>query len=177
MMASKLRMRWAKSRRKLRYMMPLWVVLGSTVGCDRAPDSLSTDWIQVPGTASGKQQDVSDAPQITFVDSVWSFEPVPEGTVLRHTFTFQNTGNAPLLLTDVHGECGCTVVRDWPREPIPPGGEDSLTVAFDTRGKQGDNRKQISVAANTFPAITLLTLKGRVVGPATPSPAPSPEPE
>ncbi len=175
MMESKRPMRWAKSKLKLRYLMTLWVALGSTTGCDQAPDSLSTDWIQVPGTASGKQQDVSDAPQITFVDSVWSFEPVPEGTVLRHTFTFENTGNSPLLLTDVHGECGCTVVRDWPRKPIPPGGEDSLTVAFDTRGKQGDNLKHVTVAANTFPAITLLTLKGRVVGPAAPSPAPSTE--
>ncbi len=36
------------------------------------------------------------------------------------SFEFKNTGDAPLIITDVHSTCGCTVPSK-PPEPIMPG--------------------------------------------------------
>jgi hypothetical protein len=142
-----------------------WVGVVLSSGCSGDSREVTSDWIDVPATASGQSQGGEDGPVLTFQSLVATFDTVVEGQEIRQSFTFENTGKSPLLLTDVHADCGCTVVRDWPRDPIPPGGRDSLSVVFDTRGKTGDNNKQITVTANTYPAITVLSLQGHVVGP------------
>lgn len=142
-----------------------WVAVGAATGCSGDSREVTTDWIDVPATASGSSDTSEDGPVLTFASLVASFDTVVEGQEIRKSFAFENTGNSPLLLTDVHADCGCTVVRNWPRDPIPPGGRDSLTVVFNTRGKAGDNDKQITVTANTFPAITVLSIRGHVAGP------------
>ena len=146
---------------------PLMVLVGVVTfsGCSGDSSEVTSDWIDVPATASGSAKGSEDGPVLTFTSLIATFDTVAEGQEIRRSFAFQNTGKSPLLLTDVHADCGCTVVRDWPRDPIPPGGRDSLSVVFDTRGKTGDNNKQITVTANTYPAITVLSLQGHVVGP------------
>lgn len=42
---------------------------------------------------------------------------------------FSNTGNEPLVLTNVRACCG-TRVREWPREPIMPGEEGTIKIEF-----------------------------------------------
>lgn len=43
--------------------------------------------------------------------------------------TFNNTGDEPLVLTNVRACCG-TRVREWPREPIMPGEEGTIKIEF-----------------------------------------------
>jgi len=43
--------------------------------------------------------------------------------------TFSNTGDEPLVLTNVRACCG-TRVREWPREPIMPGEEGTIKIEF-----------------------------------------------
>ena len=43
--------------------------------------------------------------------------------------TFTNTGDEPLVLSNVRACCG-TRVRDWPKEPIMPGEEGTIKVEF-----------------------------------------------
>ena len=38
-------------------------------------------------------------------------------------YTITNTGNQPLVLTNVTTSCACAVA-DWTKEPIAPGGKD-----------------------------------------------------
>lgn len=42
---------------------------------------------------------------------------------------FTNTGDAPLVVTNVRACCG-TRVTDWPKEPIMPNGEGVIKVSF-----------------------------------------------
>lgn len=73
---------------------------------------------------------------------------INEGQVLQIHFRFKNTGDQPLVIKSVQPSCGCTVA-DFPKEPIPPGGEGEITGSFDSKGRLDIQRKEIFVEANT----------------------------
>jgi hypothetical protein len=81
---------------------------------------------------------------------------------VRHTFSFTNTGKTPLLIADATASCGCTT-PSWTKDAIAPGAKGEMQVQFDSRGKQGLISKQVSVRANTQPAITTIYIKGNVL--------------
>lgn len=126
-------------------------------GCDnKNSGEITADMIHF---GDGKQ------PGIAFEELEWEVGNIAEGTVLDHTFSFSNTGNAPLVIADVSGSCGCTVARDWPRNPIAPGENAEIQVTYNSRGREGDIDSEIAVVANTYPSTTKLKLTGRVLGP------------
>jgi len=86
---------------------------------------------------------------ITWDNSTFDFGDVIEGDKVNHTFKFTNTGNAPLVLTNVEVTCGCTTPKGWPRDPIAPGSTGDLTVAFNSSGKSGKQNKVITVTSNS----------------------------
>ena len=53
----------------------------------------------------------------TFKETSYDFGKIQEGDTVTHDFGFTNTGNAPLLISDISTGCGCTVA-EWPRKPI-----------------------------------------------------------
>ena len=69
--------------------------------------------------------------------------------------------NIPLYILDVYGTCGCTV-PEWPKGMIEPGRGGFIKVKFNSEGKTNEQRKLITVVANTFPVETLLYLDGIV---------------
>ena len=87
---------------------------------------------------------------IQWMDSVRSFDKIVEGQKLEVVYHFKNTGNKPLVITEVSPQCGCTVA-DKPTEPIMPGKEGEIKAAFDSQGKIGQQHKNITVKANTRP--------------------------
>jgi len=99
---------------------------------------------------------VTGAPAIQFERLEHDFGSVYEGDEVRHTFTFTNTGDAPLVISRVKATCGCTVPSK-PEEPIPAGGSASIEVAFNTKGKKDHQRKEISVFSND-PELPMLKL-------------------
>lgn len=99
---------------------------------------------------------------IHFEETAFEFDDIIQGETVTHVFTFTNTGDEILVISNVKGSCGCTVPQ-WPREPIAPGETASLTVAFNSKGKEGMQSKRVTITANTDPAITLLGIKGRVI--------------
>ena len=107
--------------------------------------------------------------EMTFGETSFDFGTVTEGEKVSHTYTFKNTGDEPLILSNAKGSCGCTV-PEWPREPIPVGGEGEVTVEFNSRGKSGDRNQKVTITANTNPAQTFIFLKGKVDKAATESP-------
>lgn len=105
--------------------------------------------------------DSSFLPVMTFPEAVFDFGEVFEGDKVTHTFTFTNTGTAPLLINEAKSSCGCTV-PEWPRQPIPPDSTGTITVTFNTAGKAGSQSKQVTIFANTFPNEHKLTVRGNV---------------
>ena len=61
------------------------------------------------------------------------------------TFEFKNTGNAPLIISDVKSTCGCTVPSK-PTEPIMPGKTGKIDVKYNM--SPGIIRKTITVESN-----------------------------
>lgn len=61
------------------------------------------------------------------------------------TFEFKNTGNQPLMITNVQSTCGCTV-PSFPKEPILPGKTGKIDVKYNMT--PGPIRKTITVESN-----------------------------
>ncbi len=125
----------------------------------------------IPGTnlnATSMPQGASDVPAgptttIQYENNEFDFQTIDEGEIVKHIYKFKNTGDLPLVISNCKGSCGCTVPT-WPKEPIPPGGEGEIKVEFNSKGKPGSQRKQVTVTANTTPTETFLVIKGEVRG-------------
>jgi hypothetical protein len=80
---------------------------------------------------------------------------------VEHRFKFKNTGQVPLTILNAISSCGCTI-PEWPEDPIPPGGTGEILAKFNTTGKPNDQKKTISITANTYPNLTKVVLMGHV---------------
>lgn len=89
-----------------------------------------------------------DGPVITWEKKTHDFGDIYQGDKVEHTFYFTNTGNEPLLITNVQVSCGCTVPKGWPRDPIPPGGKGELSISFNSAGKSGKQQKPVTIISN-----------------------------
>lgn len=92
------------------------------------------------------------------------FGEIEAGTVVKHVYRFRNTGDQPLKLTRVKASCGCTT-PSWSKEPIQPGEEGFIEVAFNSRGKKGPQRKTVVVNGNFEPVTQILRFQGTIVVP------------
>jgi hypothetical protein len=61
------------------------------------------------------------------------------------TFYFKNTGDAPLLISNVQSTCGCTV-PSFPKTPILPGQTSQIDIKYNM--SLGHIRKTITVESN-----------------------------
>lgn len=87
-------------------------------------------------------------PVLTFDKREHDFGEIVSGTAQETVFTYTNTGVAPLVITDIKSTCGCTVPKDWSREPLPVGESDKFTVKFNGKGSN-KTTKVINITANT----------------------------
>ncbi|MEO0339473.1 MAG: DUF1573 domain-containing protein [Bacteroidota bacterium] len=132
---------------------------------------------QQPAPANNSIQNAVQAPSVptgpttvmSFGETTFDFGTVTEGEKVAHTYTFTNSGNEPLILSNARGSCGCTVPK-WPRQPIQPGESSEIVVEFNTKNKQGARNQKVTITANTNPPETFIYLKGQVEKSAT-SPA------
>lgn len=86
------------------------------------------------------------------------FGTISEGEKVTHLYKFKNTGEVPLIIESVRPSCGCTA-PNWTKEPIPVGGEGTVEVVFDSKGKPNAQNKTVTVTANTWPQSTVLRFK------------------
>lgn len=79
------------------------------------------------------------------------------------TFEFKNTGDAPLIITNVQSTCGCTVPSK-PTEPIMPGKMGKIDVKYNMN--PGPIRKTLTVESNAVnydQGRVALKIKGEVL--------------
>ena len=80
------------------------------------------------------------------------------------SFEFKNTGDAPLIITNVKSTCGCTVPSK-PTAPIMPGKTEKIDVKYNMN--PGAIRKTITVESNAVNyenGVIALKIKGEVIG-------------
>ncbi|MBK9735095.1 MAG: DUF1573 domain-containing protein [Saprospiraceae bacterium] len=102
---------------------------------------------------------------IKFEEETYDWGKVMDGEKMTHVFKFKNTGKEPLIISNAKGSCGCTV-PEWPKDAIAPGKSGEIKVVFDSKGKGAvggkDDSKRVTITANTDPAETFLTIKGKI---------------
>ncbi len=102
-----------------------------------------------------------DAPKIKFETTKHDFGTIKEGDVVKYQFFFKNTGTAPLIIKDATATCGCTA-PGYSFLPIEPGDESAINVSFNSKGKFGPQKPEVTVLTNTYPSKFVLTLEGVV---------------
>ena len=101
---------------------------------------------------------------MTFDKTFHDFGQIAQGTPQQTVFTFTNTGDAPLIITDATSSCGCTI-PDYPKNtPIAPGQQGQMVVNFNGSG-QNQVTKTINVQANTANGSELLKIQAFVLAP------------
>ncbi len=130
------------------------------IAADKKEGFSKSDIIRMPVSAN-EPIDTSLVAKIVFEETTFDFGTVLEGRPVDHIFKFKNTGKVPLLISDAKATCGCTV-PSYPSDAIPPGQSGEISVKFNTAGKKLDQNKPVSIIANTFPAKTVIWMKGFV---------------
>jgi len=121
----------------------------------------ATTPVAAPAKAAPATKPEGPLPQFEWNATEHDFGTMKEGDKVTYLYTFKNTGAVPLIIEGVRPSCGCTA-PNWTKEPIPVGGEGSVEVVFDSKGKPNAQNKTVTVTANTWPQSTVLRFKAFV---------------
>lgn len=90
------------------------------------------------------------------------FGDVAQGSENTTRFNVTNTGERPLIISDVSASCGCTLPVK-PEGPIAPGASDVIEVTFKPKpGQQNEIEKTVTVVANTKEKVSMLKIRAFV---------------
>lgn len=99
-------------------------------------------------------------------DSIsWQSETIDVGEIPQNKpkqieFEFKNTGKTAVIITTVHGSCGCTATA-YTKTPISPGAIGKVTATYNAVNA-GAFSKTVTVTTNASNTPTVLTLRGTV---------------
>lgn len=100
-------------------------------------------------------------PRISSNKEVHNFGQIEWKRPVEVEYTITNTGNEPLVLTDVTTSCACSVA-EWTKEPIAPGAKGMVKASFDAK-MLGHFEKSIAIYSNAEPHLIYLKFRGEVV--------------
>lgn len=89
------------------------------------------------------------------------FGKIKKGDKVEHVYEITNTGNNPLVISEVKPGCGCTA-PDFTKEPIMPGKKGKITLHFDSSNFDGNVNKYADVFANVEKAPIKLTFTANI---------------
>lgn len=95
--------------------------------------------------------------KIEFKSETIDYGEIERGSDGVRVFEFTNTGDAPLVISNVRSSCGCTIPKK-PEEPIMPGKTGKIEVKYDTN-RVGPIRKAITVTSNADTPTKVLKIK------------------
>jgi len=110
--------------------------------------------------ATPSSQAPTKGPVANFEKIEIDYGKIKKGSEPLRVFTFKNTGNEPLIISNAQGSCGCTVPT-YPKEPIMPGQSSKIEVRYDTQ-RVGGFTKTVTLTTNEASPTRVLTIKGEV---------------
>lgn len=100
---------------------------------------------------------------LTFAKEEHDFGTIKEADGKKsYTFEFMNTGNAPLIITNVEPSCGCTS-PEWTKKPVLPGEKGFIVITYDPKNRPGKFEKSIAVSSNAANHMVTLIISGEVI--------------
>jgi hypothetical protein len=81
--------------------------------------------------------------EMTFETSSIDLGKVKRGESRAFEYNFKNTGAIPIRIDIVSG-CDCTTT-DWPRKPINPGEDATISVTFDSTEKEQSETVDVDI--------------------------------
>ena len=121
-----------------------------------------------------------NAPEMKFEKDAIDYGTIKQDADGTRKFVFTNTGKTPLIISEAHGSCGCTV-PNYSKEPVMPGQKSEVSVHYDTH-RVGPFSKTVTINHNGKNSPTVIRISGTVEAPTTtteptsiiPTPAPAP---
>lgn len=111
---------------------------------------------QITGEKASKPTNTTTAQALNSQNELSDMEL---GGTYASLFEIENTGNYPLIITDIKTSCGCTI-PSWDKQPIPPGKKTKIKVEVKPDAI-GFFNKTISVYGNMTSSLKL-TIVGTV---------------
>lgn len=97
---------------------------------------------------SGKSaEEMAQAPRAEFDSQSFDFGQITNDKVVEHSFTLKNTGKSNLYIRKVTASCGCTAVQPA-KTTINPGDSTAIKAVFNASGREGNQKKAITVITN-----------------------------
>lgn len=91
---------------------------------------------------------MADGPQIYVEKKDHDYGEVLYGTTVSNKFLIRNTGDKPLIIKNIHADCGCTNTALEKKE-LMPGDSVEIVASFETTGlDSGKKAKKIYVDTN-----------------------------
>lgn len=107
--------------------------------------------------------------QLKWDKEVHDFGNIEKGKPVSYEFTFTNTTNKDLLITNVRPSCGCTATN-YTKTAVKPGEKGTVTATYNAAAG-GNFHKTVTVTTNEEnTAGKILTIKGNVTGGDAPAP-------
>ena len=100
-------------------------------------------------------------PRFTSNTEMHSFGQIEWKHPVTAQYTVTNTGDQPLVLTEVDPDCACSVAQ-WTKTPIAPGAKGTVSVTFDAEAL-GHFQKSVAIYTNAQPHLVYLKFNGEVV--------------
>lgn len=113
--------------------------------------------------SSGNNNKVSITKKATIK---WKVEEVVLGNIEQNKpvnieFEFTNTGDSPVIISNVQASCGCTATN-YAKTPVSPGESTKITATFNAAAK-GAFKKTITVVTNAEETPKTLIFTGTVI--------------
>lgn len=115
----------------------------------------------IPAAILFSSFDTVVGPLVNFDKITHDFGTFKQGQVVETTFTFKNTGDRDLVITQVEVPCGCTI-PNYTADPIAAGETGEIKVRFNSLERPGEFRKTVKVNTNCGrpDEVPLLMIKG-----------------
>lgn len=105
---------------------------------------------------------LTDGAEFSFLDRSHKFPDTKEGVLLEHDYTFTNTGDEPLIISEYKVACSCTKIT-YPEKPVMPGEKGNVHLTFDTNGKYGFQSRKVHITSNASKKPVVISFKVTVI--------------
>lgn len=98
---------------------------------------------------------------VVLAQSHYDFGKINKGDKVDHAFEITNTGDQPLIITEVKPACGCTA-PSFTKDPILPGQKGEVVLSFDSSSFDGVVNKSAEIFANVENAPIVLSFSAEI---------------